>query len=197
MTLYNGNLLDAIDSYLAGSTTRKFGLLVIDEQGNDRPAGDLVNAMLETVSFADARGFLIVTVEINPPMTAPARVLTRAAFRAHMTNPVVFYKTGFNAFGVIDGTGAGKYAATSYSSSLLDGVLRNAGVNELIVLGRMAEQCVRLTVTGGKERPHGTDPDIPGALGYGYQVWTSPKIIEGDSTGWTGQRGIKCYSLVA
>lgn len=195
MTEYNGNLLDAIDAYRGASTTRKFALLVIDEQGADRPAGELVTAMLQTISFADGRGCLIVTIEINPPMTAPAGLLTRAAFRAQIANPVVFYKIGFNAFGVIDASGAGKYAATSYSSSLLDAVLRNAGVNELIVLGRTASQCVRLTVTGGRERA--TGPEIPGALGYGYQVWTSPKIIDGDATGWTGQRGIKCYSTVA
>jgi hypothetical protein len=197
MTLYHGNLLTAINTYRADSTTRKFALLVIDEQGADRPEGALVTAMLETISFCNASDFLIVTIEINPPMTAPARQLTRAAFRAHMTNPVVFYKKGFNAFGVIDGTGSSQYAATSYSSSLLDAVLRNAGVNELVVLGRMAGQCVRLTVTGGAESSSGTGPDIRGALGYGYQVWTSQKIIDGDASGWLGTRGIKSYSQVA
>jgi nicotinamidase-related amidase len=196
MTLYTGALLRAIDAYRVGTTTRKFGLLVIDEQGEDRTAGQMATAMLTTISFAANRGFTIVNVEINPGMRQDTRLPTRAAFRAAMHQDVVLFKKGSNAFGVVDATGEGKDVMTSYSSSALDGYLRNHGVNELIVLGRRGEMCVRYTVTGGAEGSGNSGPSIRGALDYGYQVWTSPKIIEGDASVWTGLRGVKCYDQV-
>jgi nicotinamidase-related amidase len=197
MTEYNGTLLPAITTYRQSWPGRKFGLLVIDEQGNDRQAGELVNAMLETIAYADGAGFKIVEVEINPAMSMDRRQPTRAAFRAIIRNATVFFKKGFNAFGVIDASGSGKQV-TRTDSSLLDAELRNAGVTELIVLGRMAGQCVRNTVIGGPEgtRQH-PGPSLLGAVDFGYQVWTSPKILEGDGSAWTGGKGIKCYSHVS
>jgi hypothetical protein len=196
MTVYNDALLTAIDAYLLGKTSRKFALLVIDEQGADRAAGELRTAMLATISFAALRGFKTITIEINPGMTAQSSTPTRASFRAIMQNPTIFYKNGFNAFGPIDGTGLSKFGKKSYGTSLLDAELRGAGINELIVLGRVAGQCVKNTVMGGREVPN-RGPVLRGALQYGYQVWTSPKIIDGDATSWTGTKGIKCYSLLA
>jgi hypothetical protein len=197
MTVYHGALLTALDQYRASWSSRKFGLLIVDEQGDNRAEGDLVNAMLETISYAVGHGFKVVRVEINPGMKPETSLPTRAAFRAILRESSVIYKKGFNAFGVIDGTGVGKAEPKSFSSSELDGILRNAGVSELVVLGRMAGQCVKHTVIGGKEGYGGTGPDMRGAVGYGYQVWTSPKIMEGDASAWTGQMGIKSYALVA
>jgi nicotinamidase-related amidase len=205
LTHYNAALLPAITEYRQSWPARKFGLLIIDEQGPDRQEGELVNAILSTIAYAAEKQFKIVTIEINPSMDHNRALRTRAAFRAIMGAHTVLYKKQFNAFGVIDGTGDGK-RPTRTESSLLDAELRNAGIGELIVLGRMAGQCVKNTVLGGSETPASkpdalvarpASPSLQGAVDLGYQVWTSPKIIEGDASSWTGGKGIKCYATVA
>jgi hypothetical protein len=196
MTLYHGRLLDGIEAYLTASSNTKFALLIIDEQGENRAAGELLAAMLRTISYAVARSFKIVLVEINRSMLPNDRQPTRAAFMAHLPPHTTLYKKGWNAFAVQDGSGEAKPETGIYSSSFLDGDLRTSGVNELLVLGRTGTQCVRLTVTGGREKRQDTAPEYKGALGYGYQVWTSQKIVEGDIGGWSGTKGVKCYDDV-
>jgi nicotinamidase-related amidase len=217
MTLYTGNLFSALAAYRTSWPSRGFGMLVIDEQGEDRAPGHLRNAMLQAISFAAQANFTIVQVEINPPMDPNKGPRTREDFRAHMPKAVRFLKKGYNAFGVVDASGVGKEIASGLTPSayadisLLDGILRNAGVGELLVIGQKGSMCVRRTVVGGQEGSlqMGTDgimrlsgPDMKGALDYGYQVWTSPKLLEWSDDAelrtkeqkWLEANGIKAYS---
>jgi hypothetical protein len=194
-------------SYLTGKTTRRFGVLVIDEQVEKEPDLELTDKMLDVITFGKAIGAFFVLVEINPGLLNSTRKPTRLPLRAAMpADHQVFYKVGFNAFGVVDTTRKGKAIPasggaagppTAYPNlSWLDALLRNAGVNELIVMGRQGGQCVKRTVVGGIETSNGVGPDLPGALHFGYQVWTTPDIVvaRGTDYDWYATRGVKCYA---
>jgi len=203
MTKYSGGLLNAIDHYLDGKSNRKFGLLIIDEQAEESKISELTVNMVKCIGFAKTRDFKVVMVEINPPMTAEKRTPTRRSLAMHLPKDTdVFFKRGFNAFGVIDSTGDGKaitFDGTHFPDlSLLDGTLRGAGVNELIVMGRQGSQCVKRTVIGGVETSKGVGPNLRGALDYGYQVWTSPKIVYpmDEDFDWYKTTGLKCYEAL-
>ena len=78
-------------------------------------------------------------------------------------------------------------------------MLRQSGVNELIVMGTNGTQCVRLTVMGGSEQRNGGGPLYDGAVGFGYQVWTCPQIINTNGKAWLdwfSEKGVKCYTQV-
>jgi nicotinamidase-related amidase len=204
MSLYQGSLIGSMTEYLRGHSNRRFGLLIIDEQAEGDADATLAINMIRVIAWVQAYGGQVVLVEINPAMTAAARRPTRQELYAMLPDDTpVFFKRGFNAFGVIDDSGRGKAVSsappTGYADiSLLDGVLRSAGVNELIVMGRQGSQCVKRTVIGGIETSSGVGPELKGALDYGYQVWTTPDIVvpRGEVFLWYAKRGIRCYETI-
>lgn len=193
MTRYDGGLLRAVEIYLAGKSNRKFGVLVIDEHTRKTEVTERAQQQRRAILFARERGFKIILVELNPAMTMEKRHPTNATLTGALPHDTeVFFKTGFNAFGRVDHTG--RACAGNKGRSLLDASLRNAGVNELIIMGQMGNMCVRLTSVGGRERP--TGPPIEGATDFGYQVWTCPQLINTNGEAWLGwfdTRGVKCY----
>lgn len=202
MTKYEGGMLKAIELYLEGKTTRKFGVLLIDEQSEDNKPNPRTAAQLKVLALAWQRSLKTILIEINPKMTAEARKPTNSALaREAPPGTEVFFKAGFNAFGRIDSSGKakGEWNEDNKGRSLLDASLRQAGVNELIIMGRVGQQCVKLTAVGGSEKRNNAPPVTTGATGFGYQVWTCPLLIDSGGSPWLDwydQFGVKCYTAL-
>lgn len=106
MTQYMGSMFTGISQYLIGKSTRKFALLIIDEQQNENELSELTVNQVKTIAFANTNRFKIVVVEINQSMEASKAKLTRQALARHLPHDTItFYKTRLNAFGVIDKSG--------------------------------------------------------------------------------------------
>ncbi len=193
MSRCDGGLRSGIQTYLKYKTSRKFGVLIIDEQSEDKAPNPRSVAQLQILALAIELKMKVVLVEINPPMRSETRRPTKSILTGNLPDDTeVFFKVGFNAFGRVDGTG--QASPSNKGASLLDASLRQAGVNELIIMGRVGQQCVRLTAVGGPERKNA--PPIDGATGFGYQVWTCPQVIDSGDSGWLNwydQRGVKCF----
>ena len=198
MTKYLGGLKNGIETYLTGKTTRKFGILVIDEQGGGDVDPKRTVPQLQILSMAFQLDMQVVIVEINPAMDIAKRTPTRSALTAKLPdNAIILMKKSFNAFAGDDYGVLRAY--TNKGNSGLDGFLRQSGVNELIIMGTNGEQCVKLTAIGGSEQRLGGGPLYDGAIGFGYQVWTCPQIIntnDKDWLTWFDLKGVKCYTAV-
>lgn len=199
MTKYVGGLIPAIESYLEGKSNRKFALLIIDEQDSSATPSQRTVDQQRIIAFAQDMRFLSVMIELNPKMTASGRHPTNNNL-AKMLPPdtPVFFKIGMNAFGIIDASG--RSFGNNRGKSLLDALLRSAGVNELIVMGQMGEMCVNRTVIGGHDNHMNQGPRIDGAIDLGYQVWICPQIINSDKKTWLSWYdtfGVKCYTAVS
>ncbi len=199
MTRYTGGLIPGIETYLQGKTNRKFGLLIIDEQDSGNSLSQRTIDQQRIIAFAQEMKFKSVMIELNPAMTTAGRHPTNNNLVKMLPKDTpVFFKIGMNAFGIIDASG--KSFGNNRGKSLLDTLLRSAGINELIVMGQMGEMCVNRTVVGGYDNQMNQGPRIDGAIDLGYQVWICPQIINSDKKAWLGwydDFGVKCYTAVS
>ena len=98
MTKIEGGLKDGIESYLKGKTTRKFGILVIDEQGGgDDPERTVPQQ--QVLSMAFYFNMLVVIIELNPTLNVEKHKPTISSLTTSLPeSAVTVMKKSFNAF---------------------------------------------------------------------------------------------------
>jgi nicotinamidase-related amidase len=73
---------------------------------------------------------------------------------------------------------------SAFDNTNLRSTLEQEGINDLIVMGHMANHCVKQTIFGGARKPTGSNPEDriirQGAINYDYSVFSSQTIVSGD-----------------
>ena len=73
---------------------------------------------------------------------------------------------------------------SAFDNTNLRSTLQQEGINDLIVMGHMANHCVKQTIFGGARKPTGSNPEDriirQGAINYDYSVFSSQTIVSGD-----------------
>jgi hypothetical protein len=192
VTMYSTRLWKTLGKYLDDNRNGPtFALLPIDEQGGQRAHKDVkLHTMMASVSMAQKYKFgRIIFVELS---TDEIKIEGGKLAKAANVDYTIFFKKTFNAFAeVTDGV------------SDLHAYLQKIGVKELVIMGQQGGQCVKLTAIGGPEgSPKNPGPSIKGATGYGYRVWTSPRIVQtnlenmADLKWMSDDKGVLAFSML-
>jgi nicotinamidase-related amidase len=177
-----GSLLDSITRQRA--LGRRIGIVVIDEQTEGAYAE--AEAQRAVLDYARADGLPIWTVLLNPSLGRNNQQPTK------QTNPLLGQ--------FID---AQKIVKPSFNTWVgaqpdFEQIIKDSGVNTLVVMGRMTNQCVKMTAVGGYEKPNNDTTWQSGATQRGYMVMTSSAVVRGhvQQVPWGCEPGVLCYSDV-
>lgn len=73
---------------------------------------------------------------------------------------------------------------SAFDNTNLRSTLQQEGINDLIVMGHVANHCVKQTIFGGARKPMGSKSEDKivrqGAINFGYRVFSSQTIVSGD-----------------
>lgn len=164
-------------------------VLLIDEQGDfDAPGNqpDLIRNQRAILQLVDQFNHAIACfIELNPTMGSPNPL------PAIPTNPELtlcvndidkklrIEKQYFSAF---DGT------------NLLS-VVKHRNIEVLIVMGHVADHCVKHTIYGGPRDYKGTIRAL-GALNFGLKVLSSASVVSGDIGGWKHSEDVVLCDII-